>query len=129
MRDELVSTLQGLRSDPSLVVVLYEQLAKTNFLALVRAGTEHSVTSMEFLTYPSSGGVRELPLFTQPDFVLSLEVQGSVLAAVQGHSLWPRLLEIVKTGECEAAVDPGQAHGIRLTREMVQGMISAHGAA
>jgi hypothetical protein len=126
MQDELVKTLQGLRSDPSLVVALYEQLAKADFLAFVRKGTEGNVASMEFLTYPSSGGVHELPLFTQQNFVLSLEVQGAVLAIVHGHLLWPRLLDIVKTKECEAAVDPGQNHGIRLTREMVLGMVNTH---
>ena len=126
MQEELISTLQGLRSDPSLVVVLYEQLAKADFLAMVRVGTERSIKSMEFLTYPSSGDVRELPLFTQPEFVLELQVDDLALAELRGPTLWPRLLDIVKTGECEIAVDPGQAHGIRLTREMVLGMVGAY---
>ena len=83
---------------------------------------------MEFLTYPSSG-MRELPLFTHPDFVLSLDAPGAVLVHVQGQLLWPRLLDVVKTRECEAAVDPGQAHGVRLTREMIVGMVVTQGAA
>jgi hypothetical protein len=129
MQDELVSTLQSLRTDPSCVVSLYEQLAKAQFLALVRTGTELDVASMQFLTYPSSGEVRELPLFTRPNFVLPLDVQDAVSVTVQGNLLWPRLLDIIKTGECEAAIDPGQVHGIRLTKEMVSGLVSAYVAA
>jgi hypothetical protein len=128
MQDELVRTLQGLRSDPSLVVSLYEQLAKATLLTLVRSGTDHNVAAMEFLTYPSSG-MRELPLFTQHNFVLTLDAPGAVLIEVQGQLLWPRLLDVVKTSECEAAVDPGQTHGVRLNREMILGVVAAQCAA
>ena len=129
MQDQLVSTLQGLRNDPSRVVVLYEQLANAEFLALVRSGTEHDVASMQFLTYPSAGGVQELPLFTCQDFALPLDAPEAISVTVPGNLLWPRLLDIIKTGICEAAVDPGQAHGIRLNREMVLGLVSAYVAA
>lgn len=129
MSEELINTLQSLRNDATRVVVLYEQLAKSDLVALVRSGTEHEVASMQFLTYPSSGDVQELPLFTRPEFVLAFEAAEAVSVTVQGNLLWPRLLDIIKTGECEAAIDPGQVHGIRLNREMVLGMVSAYVAA
>lgn len=126
MSEELISTLQSLRNDPTRVVVLYEQLARSDFVALVRSGTEHEVASMQFLTYPSSGGVQELPLFTRSEFVLAFEAAGAVSVTVPSNLLWSRLLDIIKTGECEAAVDPGQVHGIRLNKEMVLGMVSTY---
>jgi hypothetical protein len=40
--------------------------------------------------------------------------------------LWKRLLDIVVTGQCEVAIDPMEAHGIRLTREMILSMVSKY---
>ncbi|WP_233840425.1 SseB family protein [Dyella sp. 2HG41-7] len=125
-QDYLVDTLQKLRSDPSRVVVLYQQLAEAQFWVLVKAGTEHNVAAMHFLSYPADNKVHELPLFTHREFVLSLNAPQATLALVPGHLLWPRLLDIIKTGQCEAAVNPGQTHGIRLTREMILGMVGGH---
>jgi hypothetical protein len=126
IQDALVDTLQNIKADPSRVVVLYEQLAQAQFLALVRSGTQHDVGLMQFLTYPSRSDIHELPLFSRQEFVLPLEAPEAVQVSVPGNLLWPRLLNIIETGKCEAAVDPGQNHGIRLTREMVLGMVTSH---
>jgi hypothetical protein len=125
--DELLETLQALRSDPSRAIELYRQLYHESFFAFVKSGSEATLEAHLFLTYPSSGDVRELPLFTLRDFVLDGLSDEALLINIKGPQLWPRLLEIIETGKCEAAVDPGQSHGIRLNREMILGMTVQYG--
>jgi hypothetical protein len=120
----LLDTLKALPTDPSRAVDLYSQLYAASLIALVQAGSEANLGSALFLTYPTRDKIRELPLFTSREFVLANLPADAVSITVSGSALWPRLLDIVKTGECEAAVDPGQKHGIRLKREMILGMIS-----
>src|SRR5688572_10940439 len=105
--DELLETLKALRSDPSRAIDLYSQLYHAAFFAFVKSGSESTIDVHLFLTYPSSGDVRELPLFTLRDFVLDGLHDDALLVSINGPQLWPRLLEIVETGKCEAAVDPG----------------------
>jgi hypothetical protein len=50
----------------------------------------------------------------------------TVVVTVKGEALWPRLLELVRAEQCEVAVDPGQSHGIRVSKEMILGMISTY---
>ena len=125
--NELFETLKALRSDPSRAVDLYGQLYHASFFAFVKSGSESTLDAHLFLTYPSSGDVRELPLFTLRDFVLDGFPEDALLININGPQLWLRLLEIVETGKCEAAVDPGQSHGIRLNREMILGMMAQYG--
>jgi hypothetical protein len=125
--DELLETLKALRSDPTKAIELYEQLYHASFFAFVQGGSESTIDAHLFLTYPSGGEVRELPLFTLRDFVLETFLNDALLINIDGPQLWPRLLEIVETGKCEAAVDPGQSHGIRLNREMILGMTAQYG--
>jgi hypothetical protein len=124
----LIDTLKALPSDPSRVVDLYRQLHAASFLVAVQAGSESDLASALFLTYPARDKIRELPVFTHPDFVLPNLPANAALISAPGPILWPRLLDIVRTGECEAAVDPGQKHGIRLRREMILGMLSQYAA-
>jgi hypothetical protein len=42
--------------------------------------------------------------------------------------LWIKLLDVIENAKCQVAIDPGQPHGIRLTKEMVLGMISSYGS-
>lgn len=123
----LLETLKALPNDPSRVIDLYSQLYAASFIAFVQAGSQANLGSALFLTYPTKTQIRELPLFTCKEFVLPNFPAEAVPITVPGAALWPRLLDIVKTGECEAAVDPGQKHGIRLKQEMILGMISTYG--
>ena len=125
--DELLETLKALRSDPTQAIELYQQLYHAAFFAFVQSGSESTLEEHLFLTYPGGGDVRELPLFTVRDFVLEGFLNDALLININGPQLWPRLLEIVETGKCEAAVDPGQSHGIRLNREMILGMTAQYG--
>ena len=118
--------MRALRSDPARAAELYAQLYVATFLAVVRSGSEQALAQALFLTYPTQDKIRELPLFTRREFVLPNLPADSVLISVSGPALWPRLLDIVKTGECEAAVNPGEKHGIRLKREMILGMVSKY---
>ena len=127
MIDELLDTLRALKSDPGRAVELYGQLYRESFLALVQAGSETNLQSCLFLNYPTVNGLRELPLFTKPEFVLPGMPDEALLVQLDGPQLWPRLLDVVETRVIEAAVDPGQAHGIRLTREMILGMTAQYG--
>jgi SseB protein N-terminal domain len=127
--DALLETLGAIRKEPARGIELYRQLHDASLIAIVQRGSESSVASMLFLTYETKDGVQELPLFTRQDYVLPKLLDDSVQVTLEGPVLWPRLLDIVQTGRCEAAVDLGQAHGIRLTREMVLGMVSKDGGA
>jgi hypothetical protein len=125
MIDELLDTLRALRADPGRAVGLYEQLYRESFFALVQAQSETDLQAYLFLNYPTADGLRELPLFTKREFVLPRMLVAS-LVLINGPQLWPRLLDIVETRKLEAAVDPGQPHGIRLTREMILGMTTCN---
>lgn len=127
MNHDLLTTMKAMRADHSAVVNLYRQLYEGSFVALVQRGSEGSLESMEFLTYESSGGVSELPLFTKKSYVLSGMPPDCVEVQLPGADLWLRLLDVVESGRCEAAVDPGQEHGIRLRREMILGMLGKYG--
>jgi hypothetical protein len=124
----LLHTLKALPTDPSRIADLYSQLYAASFIAFVQEGSESDLGSALFLTYPTQDQMRELPLFTSREFLLPNFPADAVAISISGSELWPRLLDIVKTGECEAAVDPGQKHGIRLKREMILGMISMYAA-
>jgi len=127
MIDELLNILRALKSDPGRAVELYEQLYRESFFALVQSGSETDLQRHLFLNYPTTDGLRELPLFTKHEFVLPGMPDEALLVQINGPELWPRLLDIVETRKIEAAVDPGQPHGIRLTREMILGMTAKYG--
>lgn len=128
MNASLVNTLRELKTDPSVAIRLYEELFGAAYYALVRIGTGSSLTSMEFLTYDTVDGVRELPVFTEEEFVLGNLNDEAEPALIHGAELWARLIDIIETGKCEVGVDAGQGHGIRLNKEMVLGMVSMYGA-
>jgi hypothetical protein len=81
---------------------------------------------MEFLTYNTQDGIRELPLFTNDIFILNSLTKEALTVQVSGRPFWARLLDIIETGVCEVAVNPGQNHGIRLTKEIILGMIASY---
>jgi hypothetical protein len=127
MTKTLIDTLKGLKADPSLVLQLYGQLFEATFYLLVRKGTETSLDKAEFLTYDTQDNIRELPLFTTDKFLIDNLLVDALAIQVGGQSLWLRLLGIIETGKCEVAINPGQTHGIRLTKEMIIGMIEKYG--
>jgi hypothetical protein len=127
MTNSLVDTLKGLKTDPTLVTQLYKQLFESTYYVLVRSGTEKDLTQMEFLTYDTKDEVRELPLFTNEKFILNNLSQSALIIKIYGQSFWKKMLDIIETGKCEAAIDPGQVHGIRLTKEMILGMLVNYG--
>ncbi len=130
MNEELVQTLTQLRHDSSVAVDLYRQLFQGHYWALVQRA-DVPIQAMSFLTYATKDHIQELPVFTSQELPLlsRLESQGkSIRTYMTGPNLWSRMLDIVKTGQCEVAVDPGEKHGIRLTAEMVLGMISKYGS-
>ena len=130
MNEDLIKTLQGFRHDYGLVVDLYRQLFDGQFWTLIKQPVV-PIQQMLFLTYPTPDGTRELPVFTSPDRALISQLQSdsneAVCVQLEGVDLWPRTTDIVKTGECEVAVDPGEQHGIRLTTEMILGMVNEYG--
>ena len=120
--------MRALRNEPARVLELYEQLFHGSFVALVQRGSEKHVGTMLFLTYPSDDGIYQLPVFTRSEFVLDFLLRaGAIQLSVAGTALWPRLLDIVEAGRCEATVDPGQPHGIKLRRSMILGMVGKYG--
>jgi hypothetical protein len=127
MNADLVRTLKALPTEPARVVDLYPQLYAGTFVAPVQAGSEGDLGTAAFWIYPSTDGARELPIFTSRGSLLENVPADTVLVTVKGEALWPRLLELVRAEQCEVAVDPGQSHGIRMSKEVILGMISAYG--
>lgn len=130
MNEDLLGTLRRLRADPSLAVGLSRLLFEARFWILVEDPSE-DIGAMAFLTYPTEGGVRELPAFTSASRTLLRQLrdscEGAASVEVRGEDLWPRMLDIIRTGDCEVAVDPGEEHGVRITREMILGMVNMYG--
>jgi len=126
MNESVILVLKNLQKDSSYVVQLYEELYKAKFLTLARPGSEKDLESMEFLTYPTADKISELPIFTSKEFLIDFSSVQPLAIELEGDKLWSKLLEIVETGNLEIAVDPGQNHGIRLTKEMILGMISMY---
>jgi hypothetical protein len=125
---ELVRLLQGLRDDPTLVVQLNESLFFARFCVL--AAKPAPIEQLSLLTYQSHDGITELPVFTSPDRAACRKMvaqSGATPVEVEGIALWPRLLEITKTGNCEAAIDVGEPHGIRFPFSMILTMVRLHG--
>ena len=126
---ELLRLLRRLRADPTLTVPLHECLFSAQLWALIEAPAP--ITDMSFLSYPARDGLRELPVFTAEDRPLlrQLAAESSALPTeVAGPAFWPRMLDVAKTGECEVAVDPGEAHGIRVSLQMALGMVQMYGS-
>jgi hypothetical protein len=126
---ELLRLLRGLRADPTLTVPLHESLFSAQLWALIEAPAP--IADMSFLSYPSRDGLRELPVFTAEDRALLRQLaaeSGALPTEVSGPAFWPKMLDVAKTGECEVAVDPGEAHGIRVTLQMALGMVQMYGS-
>ena len=123
MASPLLDTVVALRRDPTRVVVLYAQLYASRFFVQVQAGSEADIRSALFLTYDTRDNIKELPIYTSLEAVLPGVPSDAVTISVDGPTLWPRLLNVIQTGQCEAAVDPGAPHAIRVTREMILGMV------
>jgi hypothetical protein len=123
---DLLRTLKALPTDPARVVDLYPQLYASYFLVPAKVRSEADFETALFMIYPCADGSLEVPVFTSTDYVFELPTE-AVLLTARGDTLWPRLLDLLRSEECEVAVDPGQSHGIRLHKEMILGMIRAYG--
>lgn len=130
MNEKLIDTLLRLPSDPTVVVDLYAQLFEGHFWVL--ADSAEKIEAVQFLTYPTTDSARELPIFTHTDRRVLADLKRQVPAAhvqeVEGAQFWLRTLMLLEADSFFVAVDPGEEHGIRLTKEMILGMISLHSA-
>jgi len=130
MNEKLIATLGRLQSDPSVVVELYAQLYVSSFWVLSQASA--NVEPMQFLTYATDDDSRELPAFTLSSRSmltdLARQVPATQIQEVEGPFFWARVLLLLQFGSFFVAVDPGERHGIRLSREMILGMVTMQSA-
>ncbi len=126
MLSNATQILIKLENDPTYFNRLYEALYFSDFITLVKPGTQNEIYLTEFLTYPTLDGIQELPLFTEDDFILNFSSIQILILKVKGIELWPRLLNIIETEKYEVAINPGKSHGIRLNNSMILGMISMY---
>jgi hypothetical protein len=130
VNDQLLATLRSLKTDPAAAVELYEHLFRARYWVLV-SDAETNVDDMFFLNYQSDDGVQELPVFTAPDRHLMHKFDNEspppTVVQIPGARLWPRLLLVLEHANIQVAVDAGEAHGVRLTRPMILGMVSKYG--
>jgi len=126
MNEELIDTLGRLQSDPTVVVDLYPQLYGARFWVISQASEKKE--PIQFLTYATGDEARELPAFTLSSRSLLSDLASQAPAAriqeVDGPFFWARILLLLQSESFFVAVDPGEKHGIRLTREMILGMVS-----
>ena len=129
MNEKLLDTLHRIPSDPAAVVDLYRRLFESRFFVLTQRPAG-KIEQMQFLTYPTEDGSRELPVFTARKREVLTGLSGQVAEAevqeVKGPKLWARVLQLLETDDCFVAVDPGEKHGIRLTKQMILGMVNLH---
>jgi|SRR2546430_7776517 hypothetical protein len=119
--------LAKLKIDPTTIVELYPALSKENYLVFVRAGSTKELKSVEFLTYPSGGNIRELPIFTSEKYPLFDQLKsqsGAEVMPVAGLLLFKRMREIIEDGKLELAINPGWEHGIRVNRSILLSVIA-----
>lgn len=127
MQHSLIEILIELKTNPSVVVELYEKIFCSKFLAIVRKETEDNLNVTEFSSYETRDGIFEIPLFTENKFIFENFADDAIVAEFGGLALWKRLLEILENKNIQIAINPGQSHGIRLTKEMILGMVNVYG--
>lgn len=127
MQHSLIEILIELKTNPSIVIELYEKIFNSKFLAIVRKGTEENLNVTEFSSYETQDGIFEIPLFTENKFIFENFSEDAIVAEFGGLELWKRLLEILENKNIQIAINPGQSHGIRLTKEMILGKVNVYG--
>lgn len=75
---ELLVTLQKLKSGSAHALILYEQLYRGTFTAIV-SDPHVSIPELSFYGYPCDDGVTQVPIFTSTDRAdrWRLDIQGS----------------------------------------------------
>jgi hypothetical protein len=129
MNEDLVASLQALRSDPAIVVTLYRQLFDATLIVLVD-DARVNLQDIGFLAYPTGDRTHEIPVFTSPERPLLRRLEsenGATRLEIKGHDLWSRLLDLVVSDDCEVAADPGEPHSIAINRELLLGIVKTRG--
>lgn len=127
MSETLTRTLQDLITDKTVVVRLYEEIFVSRFFTLIKTGPNDRWDKVSFLAYETTDKISAIPLFTDESFIFGSYPDTATKVEIWGQPLWEKLLTIVETGKCEIEIDPGQPHGIRLTKEILLGMIAQYG--
>jgi hypothetical protein len=93
----LVEILNGLGSNPSLVLDLYKKIFESKFFALVRKGIENcTFGSMRFGIYDSKDGIKKFPLFTHEKLIPENLFKNQVAISVSGQSFWANAYQLTK---------------------------------
>ena len=128
MNQQLVDKLKELLKDPTIALEIYEQLFNADLIALV-FDPKATHDRLSFLTYETTDGLCGLPVFTSNQTVLlsSLEAESTAKRlTLNGHQLWPILLKQAEDINCQIEIDAGEDYGIRLSKEMLLGMIAMY---
>ena len=126
MNELLITTLKELVTDKAVVVKLYERLFNGEFFTVVNPDTGLKIEMLEFLSYPTVDNATEIPIYTREEYIFGFDNYDISIINIPANILWPRLLDVIDSSQCQIAVDPGQAHGIRVTKTMILGMISTY---
>lgn len=121
--NSLVDLLIKFKTDPTVVVELYPQLAVASFTIIVRKDLDPE--TIEFRVYPSKKDISCVPLFTSRQTVLpELLDKTSETMNIRGPELWGILADLTAQDEkLEIELDPGQNHGIRIGRTVLLGIL------
>ena len=131
MNERLIATLESLMSNPALAAQLYEHLFNASFWTIAwRSGAD----ARGYVGCQKADGTWEIPVFTQPNRSLLRRLTADIPAAecvgVDGQTMWRQLLEeYMNDSKTQVAVDPGEEHGVLLTRVMILGMVNKYGNA
>ena len=127
LQHSLTEILIELKTNPIVVLKLYEKLFGANLFAIIRKGTETNLNICEFSSYETPDEIYEIPLFTENKFLFESFSEDAIVIEFCGLLLWQRLIQILENKNIRIAINPGQTHGIRLTKEMVLGMVNVYG--
>ncbi|MGA7323306.1 MAG: hypothetical protein WBX25_02195 [Rhodomicrobium sp.] len=89
-----------LAADPTTVVELYPALVKQSYWVLLGPKKNRTPENPTFLTYPSTGNLRELPAFTSDTFPLFDQLKrqtGAGAALMDGLPLFETLKSVIET--------------------------------
>jgi hypothetical protein len=128
MTNVLTDTLNRLKTNPTLVIELYEQIFNAKFFTVVRKGSEeYPFGDMQLAIYNAPDGVNEFFLFTEEKLVPAILLEQNSIIKVFGQSFWSKIYLMMVKAKFQVTINPIGVNGIRLTKEMILGMIGQYG--
>ena len=120
MSQHFEQLLINARKDPTLWTEIYSAFSEENFWVLVDP-SDLRLEFLKFLSYPSTDGVHEIPLFLSledPGLIRLIEQTSAEAMHIDSPNILKVAQDIVETGKIELAVIFGE-YGFRINRNIL----------